>query len=133
MDTWIDKDESLHTKEFLDFLADEPLHFVVYAAPFVTLPSVPISTSNPQIVSNITGRPVDEGAVTTLSTEQLQGKVIKMDAIIAKKSEENETLKTENDELKKQIAQLKEQLASGGSKVVGSLAAAQATDAAINS
>ncbi len=42
------------TKEFLEFLL-EPLHFIVYAAPFVTLPAAPISTANPQVVSNITG------------------------------------------------------------------------------
>merc|ERR1712072_166257 len=56
------------TQEFLDWL-QEPLHFVVYAAPFVTLPATPISTSNPQVVSNITGRPIEEGAITTLSVE----------------------------------------------------------------
>jgi hypothetical protein len=118
------------TQEFLDFLAD-PLHFIVFAAPFVTLPAIPISTSNPQVVSNITGRPVEEGAVTAMSQEQLQGKVIKMDALIAEKNEENEKLKGENESLKAQLLALKEQM--GSSKVAAALAGAQAQDAAINS
>ena len=120
------------TPEFLEFL-QEPLHFVVYAAPFVTLPAMPISTSNPQIVANITGREVSEGAVTTLSTEQLQGKVIKLDIIIAEKTEENEALKTENEQLKAELAALKEQMGNGTSKVAAALEGARATDAAINS
>lgn len=121
------------TQEFLDFL-QEPLHFVVYAAPFVTLPPTPISTSNPQVVSNVTGRPVEEGAITTLSVEQLQGKVITMDATIAQKTEENVQLKQENESLKQQLQALKDQLAGAGgeSKVAAALHQAQATDAKIN-
>ena len=69
-----------------------------------------------------------------MSMEQLQGKVIKMDALIAEKTQENETLKAENDTLKQQLAALKEQLAAAGvSKVAAALEGARATDAAINS
>mgnify|MGYP000035023279 CR=1 FL=1 len=120
------------TQEFLDFL-QEPLHFVVYAAPFVTLPPIPISTSNPQVVSNITGRPVEEGATTTLSLEQLQGKVISLDIVVAEKTEENEALKSQVESLQKEVAALKEQLAGGTSRVAAGLEEARQTDAAINS
>ena len=110
----------------------------MYAAPFVTLPAIPISTANPLIVSNVTGRPVEEGATTSLSLEQLQGKVITLDAVIAEKTEENEALKAENEALKAQLAALtgggsaSNGSSSTTSKVAAALEGARATDAALN-
>ncbi len=72
--------------------------------------------------------------MTSLSVEQLQGKVIKMDAALAEKVEENEHLKAENESLKQQLQALRDQLNGGGtSKVAAALAGAKATDAALNS
>merc|ERR1712032_1432729 len=103
------------TQEFLDFL-DKPMSFHVYAAPYIKVKDgEQPSTSDPVVVSRITGRALDTPAVDEKdkTIRGQQEKISNLTQLLRERTEELEKLK-------------------GGSSISGDIAGAKAADAAIN-
>merc|ERR1711904_454370 len=122
------------TQEFLDFL-DKPMSFHVYAAPYikVTEGDQP-STSDPLVVSRITGRALDIPSIDKMDEKALRKHAGVMEKSLAQKdkkiSEANEKISNLTQLLREKTAELEK--LKGSSAKGGSLAGAKAADAAVN-
>lgn len=122
------------TQEFLNFL-DKPMSFHVYAAPYIKVKDGDQpSTSDPVVVSRITGRAMDIPSLDKMDEKTLRKHATAMEKTIAEKDralrEAQEKINALTKRLQdnvKEIAQLK-----GSSSTGGNLAGVKAADAVVN-
>merc|ERR1711934_770478 len=122
------------TQEFLDFL-DKPMSFHVYAAPYIKVKDgEQPSTSDPVVVSRITGRALDTPAVDDMDEKKLRIHAEKMEKKLAEK---DKTIRGQQEKISNLTQLLRERTEEleklkGGSSISGDIAGAKAADAAIN-
>merc|ERR1712048_1151573 len=122
------------TQEFLDFL-DKPMSFQVYAAPYIKVKEgEQPSTSDPVVVSRITGRALDIPSIDKMDEKALRKHAGAMEKSLAQKdkqiAEANEKISSLTQLLREKTAELEK--LKGSSAKGGSLAGAKAADAAVN-
>merc|ERR1711934_1076858 len=122
------------TQEFLDFL-DKPMSFHVYAAPYIKVKDgEQPSTSDPVVVSRITGRALDTPAVDDMDEKVLRKHAKGMEKQLAEK---DKTIRGQQEKISNLTQLLRERTEEleklrGGSSKSGDIAGAKAADAAIN-
>lgn len=122
------------TQEFLDFL-DKPMSFHVYAAPYIKVKEGDQpSTSDPVVVSRITGRALDVPSIDKMDEAALrkhagtmEKSLVQKDKKIREQEEKISSLTQLLQERTKELEQLK-----GTSSAKGNIAGAKAADAAVN-
>merc|ERR1711907_400723 len=123
------------TQEFLDFL-DKPMSFHVYAAPYIKVKEgEQPSTSDPVVVSRITGRALDIPSIDKMDEKALRKHAGTLEKQLATKDQALRNAQEKISKLTQLLQERTEELAKlkGGSSVGGSLAGAKAADAAVNS
>merc|ERR1712224_1127592 len=122
------------TQEFLDFL-DKPMSFHVYAAPYIKVKEgEQPSTSDPVVVSRITGRALDVLALDDMDEKTLRKHAATMEKDLASK---DKALRAANEKISSLAKLLKEKTLEleklkGVSSASANLAGAKAADAAVN-
>merc|ERR1712025_333803 len=123
------------TQEFLDFL-DKPMSFHVYAAPYIKVKKgEQPSTSDPVVVSRITGRALDIPSIDKMDEKTLRKHAGTMEKSLATKDNTIQQQQQKISSLTQLLREKTEELErlKGGSAKGGNLAGAKAADAAINS
>merc|ERR1711881_22985 len=122
------------TQEFLDFL-DKPMSFHVYAAPYIKVKEgEQPSTSDPVVVSRITGRALDIPSIDKMDEKTLRKHALQMEKTVAQK---DKTIRDQEDKISNLTQLLRERTEEleklrGHSSKSGDIAGAKAADAAIN-
>merc|ERR1719238_170097 len=122
------------TQEFLDFL-DKPMSFQVYAAPYIKVrDGEQPSTSDPVVVSRITGRALDVPSIDKMDEKALRKHAKGMEKQLAEK---DKTIRGQQEKISNLTQLLRERTEEleklrGGSSKSGDIAGAKAADAAIN-
>merc|ERR1712025_1135526 len=122
------------TQEFLDFL-DKPMSFHVYAAPYIKVKEgEQPSTSDPVVVSRITGRALDIPAIDKMDEKTLRKHALQMEKTLATK---DKTIRDHEEKISSLTQLLRERTKEleqlrGTSSAAGNLAGAKAADAAVN-
>merc|ERR1712032_1593064 len=122
------------TQEFLDFL-DKPMSFQVYVAPYIKVnEGDQPSTSDPVVVSRITGRALDVPSIDKMDEKALRRHAQNMEKSLAAKNakiqEAQEKISNLTRLLQERTAELEK--LTGGSSKNASIAGAKAADAAVN-
>merc|ERR1712025_678380 len=123
------------TQEFLDFL-DKPMSFHVYTSPYIKVKDGDQpSTSDPVVVSRITGRALDIPSLDKMDEKSLRKHAEQMEKSIAQKDQKIQAQQENISRLTQMLREKTEELErlKGGSAKGGNLAGAKAADAAINS
>merc|ERR1712224_220159 len=122
------------TQEFLDFL-DKPMSFHVYAAPYIKVKDgEQPSTSDPVVVSRITGRALDIPSIDKMDEKTLRKHAAAMEKTLAAKDKTIRDHEEKISSLTQLLRERTEELAKlkGTSTKGGNLAGAKAADAAVN-
>ena len=115
------------TQEFLDFLS-EPMTFHLYIAPYIDVKEgEQPSTTDPVVVSRITGRTLEVPPIEKMDEKTLRRHALQMERDLRGAREKIGTLTQLLQDASQEVERLR-----GGSHKGGNLAGALAADAAVN-